>query len=909
MNLQCTILSEKQVDGLLFLKKSAFKKRKRSTLLLNYWLILSILNVLFFSINIAAQRPTYIHYTLEEGLPSLQTYHLMQDQKGYIWFATSMGVSRFDGTTFTNFTTANGLPDNNVWDIRTDTVGKIWILTANGKTAVLEKEQFKTAKTTIFGRQVIGSGDLVIDYTQSLRYFRDSLAQDLLPNQLQYFKQNVSCTLPESEHQLWIGTWGGGAFYCSDYKTDSQRVRAFLPGKTITSILKDTEGNYWFTTLDEGVFLLTNIQVLTFTTLDGLPHDDMYAITQSPDRNLWVGSSRGTISEIRPDSILNFEVSSTVNTYSRINDIFIDQQDNKWIASDEGFKLLDNQGNLFLVDVTATKSIEQTGANSIWVAKYQDPIRIDMETLETVKNVVIRQVSSVVEAQNGQIWIGTTQGLYLHQNDSTEYLGLRHELLTKSITALHISPQGILWIATDGYGLLLFQNGNLLNITTQNGLSSNICRSVFLDGKNEAWIATNKGLNKLTINHLDAHSLVIKQYSYLDGLASNQVNDVCVDGDSVWVATLKGVTFFRQSDTIRRTPPPIYIRQVEMWHEPQPLQAKYRFRHYENNIKIDYTGLSFKSDGQLQYQYQMLGIDTAWQMTSLATIQYPALPSGGYTFRVRAIDKDGVTSKQTAAVQFDIALPVWQTWWFTILVSLISMSLLGLVIYGIIRYFKDRSDLETRLVESEQMALRAQMNPHFIFNSLNSIQYFITENDKKSANLYLSVFSELMRKVLDYSQKSHITLEEELDYLRLYMDIESLRFKGKFKYEIAVAAEVEADDVQIPPMLVQPYVENAIRHGLLQKKEGDRQLTVYFEEQDEMLTCTIQDNGIGRKQAQAMKRQRPNAAHKGIGTTNPKARLAILNRFTEQPIKVTITDLYEKERATGTKIVIYVPME
>ncbi len=860
-----------------------------------------------------AQEPTYLHYTLEDGLPSMQIYNIIQDQKGFIWLATSMGVSRFDGQTFTNYSTAQGLPDNHIWDIKEDLVKeRLYLLKPPDTLAFIHEEKLyplSFSQNLSPNSPLAQSGDIIIDFKTSLLLYSDSLGQNILPNQKKYFRQAISCQLDEDETNMWLGTWGAGAFFCQNYQSEAIQVQQFLPKKIITAILKDQEGNYWFATLDEGVFLLTNKNVQSYS----FPNNDVQSVIQDSVGNIWVGSSKASISKIDDGgNIRHFSQELSGNNYNRVNAILLDYQQNKWLGTDEGLHVVDSSGNWVLLDVTAVKSLLEVDTNLIWVGKYRYPVLLDTYEGNVVDTLALNQVSSLCQDRNSRLWVGTMTGLY-HRDKGQDTLFFWHKRgrsLFNNITDLAIDNLNRLWIATSGYGVFILKEDRWLAIQQIHGLSSNTVHAIFIDKKNTAWIATNKGLNRLQLDNIQQEGLQIKTFTHLDGLPSNHVNDVWVNGDSVWVATLKGLAFFRPSTMEQQSiAPPIYIRNVQIAYTDTAIQKEYELAHYQNNIKIDFQGLSYQSAGKLRYQYKMIGIDTAWIMTHIPTVQYPTLPSGDYRFEVAAMDKDGVLSHQAQALTFRIALPFWKTWWFLIGMALLGAISLIFVVYWIIRYFKERGELQRRMMASEQMALRAQMNPHFIFNSLNSIQYFITENDKRSANLYLSVFAQLIRKVLDSSQKASIPLEDELEYLDLYLQIESLRFKGKFEYELHTAPDVEIDEVNIPPMLIQPYVENALRHGLLQKKEGERLLSIHFGQIDDLLICKIEDNGIGRREASLLKSQRPEAAHKGIGTTNPKERLDILNQMMKRPIRVQIIDLRDdKHLPNGTRVTIRIPV-
>ncbi len=864
--------------------------------------------LLLYGIVVFAQQPTYINYTLTDGLPSMKVYNIMQDKQGYIWLATSMGLSRFNGYEFTNFTSADGLPGNAIIDFKQTDDGQIWLRASNGKTGYIYKGKIRTIQTDLFGEQPLP--EINIDYGVK----NDALQQALSWKQKQYFKQSVSCSFKEKDSpHIWVGTWGGGVFYASNYETDSIKVRPFLKNKTITTIFKDKEANMWFCTLDEGVFLLTNQNAITFNQSDGLPSPEIYSISQDKNRNIWLGGSKGTLSKITPNEIQNYEISSSENTYNRINDILVDEQEKVWIATDKGLKVQSSDSWIILGAVEPVKSIITTKDNAIWIGSYTKPIQLDIYDGIPKKALTITQINALCFSPDSTLWIGTANGLWKHKGNKTSYLGEQHQLLNKGITHIKCDKENRLWIGTEANGLIIkpIDNNVLQNITPENGLCSNMCLSIFIDEQNNGWIATNKGLNKVPYAYTKSKKNTrIKAYTQLDGLASNHVNDVLVDKDSVWVATLKGLTFFRQSEMRQQlNMPPIFIKKVQIWNRDTLLRPHFKLAHDDNNINIFYEGLSYKSNGQINYRYRMKGLDDEWRTTTQNNIAYPSLPPGEYYFQVVAIDKDDIMSKNVSQVRFNVFKPYWQTWWFRILMLALLLGLIALVGYFVIRSIKDRSELQRKMIESEQLALRTQMNPHFIFNALNSIQYYITENDKKSANLYLSTFSTLIRRVLDNSKKSRIVLEDEIEYLGLYLDIESLRFKGKFDYKIEVSPQVEMDELYVPPMLIQPYIENAIQHGLLRKEENDRQLLIKFDQKGaEVLICTVEDNGIGRAKAAALKAARIHK-HKGIGTVNPKERLILLNRLHQQSISVNTIDLNDgRGNAKGTRIEINIPV-
>lgn len=259
-----------------------------------------------------AQQPLYRHYSIHNGLPTMQTYNIVQDSLGFIWISTATGVCLFNGQTFFSYTHANDVPPIYTQNLSPQLKAELWL--------------------------PVNRTDAAIEYQNALYNKPDTAWQHLLPNQNAYFLQPVSCTLREVPNTLWIGTWGGGAYRCTGYQTPQLKVQPFLPRKTITAILKDREGNYWFCTLDDGVFLLPHPDVLTFTTADGLPADDLYSVSGNNRGDIWTGTGRSSVARLLSNSKTwqSFTIGNAANTFNRINDLTFDQNGNTWFATDGG---------------------------------------------------------------------------------------------------------------------------------------------------------------------------------------------------------------------------------------------------------------------------------------------------------------------------------------------------------------------------------------------------------------------------------------------------------------------------------------------------------------------------------------------------------------------------------------------
>jgi len=342
------------------------------------------------------------------------------------------------------------------------------------------------------------------------------------------------------------------------------------------------------------------------------------------------------------------------------------------------------------------------------------------------------------------------------------------------------------------------------------------------------------------------------------------------------------------------------------------IQTDYILPYNLNFLNINYIGFSYKNPENIQYKYRMIGIDKNWTYTNNNSAQYTTLPPGEYEFLVSSMNKNGIWSESDAQMKFKITPPYWKTWWFIFTMLAAVTVLSGTILFLWIRNIKEKerakSEIDKKIAAAELQALRAQMNPHFMFNTMSSIQHYITTNETESALRYLSKFSKLMRRILDNSKTATITVKNEVQTLDLYLSLESLRFKNKLKYFIDIDKSIDQNYDEIPAMLVQPYVENAIIHGI-NHKEGVGTINISLTRENEFIKCIISDDGVGRKRSAEINKSK-NKKHKSAGISITRERLNILNEAQENEANVVINDLVdERGNAAGTKIEIYILAE
>jgi len=357
-------------------------------------------------------------------------------------------------------------------------------------------------------------------------------------------------------------------------------------------------------------------------------------------------------------------------------------------------------------------------------------------------------------------------------------------------------------------------------------------------------------------------------------------------------------------------PPPILINDVKINEENASFASEYKLAYNENTLLIKYIGLSYK--GKVEYKYRLKGLDDDWVMTSINEVRFPELRPGNYEFEVKSITKDGMESTETAKVYFRIKPhPLYSAAAFMIYAVLLFGSIFAYYqwrIWAIKKKEREQTIINKKFAELELQALQAQMNPHFVFNALAAIQNFVLQKDDRTANRYLSGFGQLMRLFLDSSKEKYITLDNELELLGLYVELERLRFDNKFDYHVHIPDNINRHDTEIPSLLLQPFIENAINHGI-RYLEGKGNIWLNFDLLNSAyLKCIIDDDGVGRKKSKAI-RERSLKGYKPRGIQIVEERLETLSFINELKVEVKIIDKEELGVPTGTRIEIIIPIE
>lgn len=706
---------------------------------------------------------------------------------------------------------------------------------------------------------------------------------------------NIWCSYQDSEGNLWFGTDGAGALKYAGDRFVTFTVRDGLCSDLIMNITADAQGDLWLGTYDNGVCRMDGMAMVN--SLDGLPNNTVW--TGLCDRNgvLWFGTNEG-LARIERGVVVPLPADASLSS-QRVLSLYEDDRGDIWAGSREGLTRIER------------------GERAVhFPAGPQGPGR---------------SVRAILGDEGGQLWLATEQGVSRYNGTSFTTYGTADGLSDGNIMCLLRDARGRVWAGSTN-GLSCWDGVSWRALRLASDFGSNYIDLLLHDGKGRVWVGTNNGLFLFHPDSLLADPTAHEHITSNGGLRSLEFNQNAGFRDArgrLFLGSTGGLVFHdveRHGDRAMTPAPVVHITGLRSYLQatdwsgrsdslsadglPIGLQLAYR----RNYITFDYTGISLSAPERVVYRYRLQGMDEDWlPATDAQFASYGNLPQGDYTFEVMAAVGDGPWSAP-AAFSFSIAPPFWLRWWFFAL----CVAGLALLLFGIQRYRAIRRErrertrqlmLRSRMLQLEQQALNANMNRHFVFNALNSIQYHINKQDRATASRYLSSFAKLIRKNLDASQSDTTTLAEELERLELYLTLEHMRFKDRFVYAIRVAPGVDTQQVRLPAMMLQPYVENSIWHGILpMDRQGRVEISVERIGPDRVVVL-IEDDGIGLERSMREK-EHGEADHISRGIEITKGRADVLRRLELTDIRITGPEQRPPDGAglvQGTRVAVELP--
>ncbi len=681
--------------------------------------------------------------------------------------------------------------------------------------------------------------------------------------------------------------------------------RILLENETVNAVFSDDSQNWWFCTA-RGVFRLLSTASRRFPfEVNGRP-SSIYCIGKG-DSSIYFGSDNFRLIKLQGDKF-DIEKITAALSPGRITSILDIPPNHFVIGTDFGIYFLKPFKKITIVGVAVKTIIHR---NDTLLVSYHIGVRqlrlTDGKWVDTPWNS--RSTCSWYEGS--KIYIGTLNGLYvIDENGKQIFLGDQFPQLTGKISALAEDRNKTIWVATYGFGLVGIRNDSAkFFISTKSGLSSNTCRTLFIDS-NTIWVGTDKGLDKIQFT---ASGPQILRFTSADGLPDAVINCIYVDGTTVYTGSAEGMTRFDELLITKQSNCRLRITGVQIGLESKYYDTSdFVLPHNYTQLRFDYSAISFKSAGDITYYYRLTGLNNTWETTRSGFLNYPSLPSGEYVLQLYAVNKFGVKSN-TLAIPFSVKKLFWETLWFQALAFLLVLSAIWIFIVLRIRWLKRKEraeiQLKKRMMEMEQMALKAQMNPHFIFNCLNSIQQYVMEKDFAAVNKFITDFASLIRKTLEASSKTEISLEEELGYISTYLRLEQARLEDKFTFQIHVPDEIVPSDYYLPPMLLQPCLENSIRHGIRYRPDNLGKIDVHIKKNATYLFCIIEDNGVGRKQAQEYK-SLSHIEYQSKGMQLTASRIEMLSLTAESKASIAWEDVVDQNgEVAGTRVTLGFPLD
>jgi ligand-binding sensor domain-containing protein len=720
----------------------------------------------------------------------------------------------------------------------------------------------------------------------------------------------------DENNNLWVGMQEGGVQCFENYDFVKSPQKILLPNIQVSSVLKDREGAYWFSSLNDGVFYCSDINFVTYTKENGLVDNRIKAVAANRE-GVFVSYEFGFVDQLKKNGIVHFLSSNSHLKNSFVRRICIDSiGDRIWLcAIDNLYWIKDNKvyelGRIQNFNSVHPRGIVKSRSGDYWIGTTRGLVRYNGDNVvyeSFINNYFNGLIYDLVEDNDGVIWFCTMTGLWKYLNGIFYYLGSDNPILAQTCISLIQNPiDSSLWIGTNGAGIIVKNKREVYQITSADGLISNSVQQLCYANRN-VWVATRQGLSRVLVRN---GKFLIQNFTYANGLPTNEVTSVCELDGKVYVGTSKGLTVFdKEKIAADKMPPRVIISNFLVNNLLIDLSLKkIDLMHDQNSLSFDFVGFVYRNEGNVQYKYRVVGVDTNWVRTKTPNCLYSGLSNGDYTFEVKAQSASGIWSSMPASITFTIHPPFWKQIWFLLIGALLFSLIIFLVFKVRVSSIKRRNDMLQNINLYKQQSLRQQMNPHFIFNTLNSIQLYILEKDSINSHKYLTKFARLMRMTLENSLFSTIPLRDEIEALKLYLDLEKLRLEERFDYSIEFSAGESILNYRIPTLLIQPFVENAIWHGISLKQDQQGWVKITLLDNDNTLTCIIEDNGVGRKQADEI-RQKRNKEHKSRGSHITQQRIELLSMMYKERFSIYYDDLFDSQGiSSGTKVTIVIPKE
>ena len=735
--------------------------------------------------------------------------------------------------------------------------------------------------------------------------------------------KNVINLMKDTKGNIWFSISNKGFYFIeagSDIIKDMGK-KVGLENKIVNNFLEDNEGNIWISTYGEGVYCLNNIYLTNYSQKDGLSNNKVLSLEKDPTGRMFVGTLDGL------NVLENDHFTEIINKNSSMRDYMLIYRmkfmnDSVYVCcthkningnisesrygNDKVFSFI---SSTFFI-TRDNKFITGEWGNEIYIYNYPPPKLVkNSGCILFGETVINNKIHNIYEDTKNNLWIGTNEGLCKITNGEKTFF-YENRILDAPIKYITEDRYNKIWFAGDkGISSFSLKDSLITNYTEVNEYDLSSSNTLSVDKYNRLWIGNMNGLLILENNS-------VKVLNTKTGLPSNEILSLCYDTTKnyMWIGTSAGLSSFDVSGFDDKNTLPLNVQIMNVMSEDSVYSGfdNIVFGPHVENIHLDFTSVNYSSPSSVKYQYKL---NDDWIDLPNDYINFSSLEKGDYDLSIRgkAINTSWGEPK---VVSFTVLPSFTETFYFRTTVA-------GLIIFGIvfgaskrIRYIKAREkekfEINNQVNDLKHKALSSMMNPHFIFNSLNSVQHLVNSDRKREANDYISLMAKLIRMNLDTAAESYIRLDYEIRRLDLYLQIEKLRFSEKFDYEIINGKNIDPESIMIPNMIIQPFVENSIWHGIMPSgRNGFIKLSFNFENVTvddkiyKFFTIRITDNGIGLTEAQKNKKD----GHISKGIQIIQERLILLSRESKLPRPI-FEDLNSRNKDThGTEVVLSIPPE
>lgn len=730
---------------------------------------------------------------------------------------------------------------------------------------------------------------IIIQYLNSLYYLPK-------PGEDEYYTGRsagyINCMYQDNEGDIYVGynLLGGLKIFNSvDQLLKNKSSAHLLEGYTVSHVLKDKWGGLWVTTIENGVFYAPSPENLTINVNSEKTGNLLSCISFNQDAGLLLAQSSGSVFTF--DEHLQISPHSFLDEMNTITDLMVGVQlpvlsasplrywqDNRWKTFQTYSSSKKTWGGIAIKRIVPSLTLGQFWGLHASRGLYK--LAFENQKLLVSKFYPLpgsNKITALAEETPEKTWVGALDGLFQLAGTEAPLVAMSgHPIYQERVEDICPIPGGGIVVATRGSGVYLLRGDSLTIWSEKEGLDGNTINHVYV--KNDIlWAVSSKSVNRIPLQEGIEKNYI---FSKKDGIPDEEISDIAFLGEYLYVLSQYHITKINQTQITQPSLPPIYIHDITLNGKPADLNKLQLLNWQERNIQLAYHFLDYSQSGKIDYRFRLKPVDS-WVYTTNNTLDLLNLNPDDYSLEIQAKDKSG---KWVASEPLSISIspPFWQTIWFLILIIIIVL-LIGYAIFvrrmKELAQEKERIALQEQVSQLKQQAYRAQMNPHFIFNCMSTIQGMIIgdHHDQDQAVKMLANFSRLIRMSLEFSEAETLSLEEEVNLLENYLSLEKIRFNHNFAYSIEVAPDLDPDWVRLPPMLVQPFVENAVLHGM-EQKEGDGIIVISYEQKAKGLQVTIRDNGPGISVTKAQKQKNKSKyQHKPLGMTITQRRLEILN--------------------------------